>query len=55
MISKLSEEKKKELEKIIPLGRIAEPIDIVNPILFLCSSMSSYMTGCCLDINGGQL
>ena len=45
----------KAIEKNIPLNRLAEPIDIVKPILFLCSSLSSYMTGCCLDINGGQL
>lgn len=55
MIKGLSNKKIKEIENQIPLKRLAEPIDIVKPILFLCSSLSSYMTGSCLDINGGQL
>jgi 3-oxoacyl-[acyl-carrier protein] reductase len=37
----------------IPLGRLAEPEDIVGPILFLLSDASRYMTGQCLWINGG--
>ena len=37
----------------IPLGRIAEPIDITGPILFLLSDASRYMTGQVLHVNGG--
>jgi len=51
---KLTNKQISNLEKNIPMNRIAKPIDIVKPILFLCSSLSSYMTGCCLDVNGGQ-
>ena len=38
---------------MIPLKRIATPVDIVEPILFLLGSGSSYMTGQVLWINGG--
>lgn len=38
---------------MIPLKRIATPIDIVEPILFLLGSGSAYMTGQVLWINGG--
>ena len=38
------------------LGRIGEPRDVVGPILFLASpSMSGYVTGQILHVNGGQL
>ncbi len=37
----------------IPLKRIATPIDIVEPMLFLLGSGSAYMTGQVLWINGG--
>lgn len=49
---------KKQLEELssnIPLRRIANIDEIVNPILFLCSEGASYIHGACLDINGGQL
>ncbi len=39
--------------RAIPLGRIAEPEDVVGPILFLLSGASRYMTGQVLHVNGG--
>jgi NAD(P)-dependent dehydrogenase (short-subunit alcohol dehydrogenase family) len=44
-----------DLEKNIPLRRIATIEEIVKPIMFLCSSDASYIHGACIDINGGQL
>lgn len=37
-----------------PLGRIGEPEDIANVVLFLVSDLSSYMTGQTLFVNGGS-
>ncbi|NNE93024.1 MAG: SDR family oxidoreductase, partial [Verrucomicrobiales bacterium] len=37
----------------IPLGRFAEPEEISNVILFLCSDLASYMTGQTIHVNGG--
>ena len=39
--------------KITPLARIAEPDDIVGPIMFLLGSDSKFMTGQTLWVNGG--
>jgi NAD(P)-dependent dehydrogenase (short-subunit alcohol dehydrogenase family) len=39
--------------KTIPLGRIAEPIDIAHPVLFLCSKGSNFITGQTLMVDGG--
>lgn len=38
----------------IPMGRLATPEEIADMVLFLCSPMSSYMTGCGLVADGGM-
>jgi len=43
------------LEEKIPVRRIATISEQALPILFLCSEAASYMSGACIDINGGQL
>ena len=37
----------------VPMHRLGEPEDIADVVLFLASDMSRYMTGCCLNVNGG--
>lgn len=39
----------------VPLRRMAEPGDIVGPILFLLGPASAYVTGQTLHVNGGLL
>jgi NAD(P)-dependent dehydrogenase (short-subunit alcohol dehydrogenase family) len=43
-----------ELGKTVPLGRIAEPEDIADVVLFLASDQSRYMTGTLVEVNGGK-
>ncbi|MGX1309485.1 NAD(P)-dependent dehydrogenase (short-subunit alcohol dehydrogenase family) [Amorphus suaedae] len=38
-----------------PLGRVGEPDELVGPVLFLVSDMSSYVTGVLLPVDGGYL
>ena len=45
---------KKELEKTIPIRRIATPQEQADVILFLVSEMSNYVAGAAIDSNGGQ-
>jgi 3-oxoacyl-[acyl-carrier protein] reductase len=40
---------------LIPLRRFGRPEEVAMPILFLASSMSSYMTGEVVNINGGSV
>jgi NAD(P)-dependent dehydrogenase (short-subunit alcohol dehydrogenase family) len=47
------EEIKKAREKIVPLGRIAKPLDVANAVLFLASAEASYITGQVIAVDGG--
>jgi 3-oxoacyl-[acyl-carrier protein] reductase len=38
----------------IPLGRLGQPADVAEVVLFLASPMSDYLTGLVIDINGGM-
>lgn len=49
----IPEENRKMMIKNVPLGRFAEPSEIGDVILFLCSDLSSYVTGQTLHVNGG--
>ena len=58
MIAHRDEEgQKAALEKIRqmpPIGRLGQPIDIANAILFLASDASSFMTGSEVIVDGGM-
>lgn len=53
-----SEEYQRRLQRIgvgkIPLGRLGEPGEIADVVLFLCSEMSAYMTGQTVYVSGGS-
>ncbi|MDX1784768.1 SDR family NAD(P)-dependent oxidoreductase [Roseovarius sp. ZX-A-9] len=42
------------LNATVPLGRIAEPEDIADVILFLASDAARYMCGALVPVNGGK-
>jgi NAD(P)-dependent dehydrogenase (short-subunit alcohol dehydrogenase family) len=39
----------------VPLGRVGQPSETAQAIVWLCSSAASYVTGTCLDVDGGAL
>jgi 3-oxoacyl-[acyl-carrier protein] reductase len=39
--------------KTVPLGRMGEAEEVANVIAFLASDAASYVTGCCVQVDGG--
>ena len=55
MFDALAESERNEVLNAIPLKRMPEIDECVQPVLFLASDAASYMTGTVLDVNGGRL
>ena len=53
-IDKVPDELKKQLVATVPLGRLAEPRDVAAAVTFLASEDAQFMTGVCLDVDGGR-
>ncbi len=55
MMSQVSEPARTELARSIALGRLGQPEEIANAVVFLCSPLASYINGCILEADGGYL
>jgi len=53
MLGEVKDEVKAEYLKQIPAGRLGQPEDVANAVLFLASEESSYITGQVLPVTGG--
>ena len=49
-----SPELRKKFVATIPLGRMSRPLDVANAALFLCSDEAEFLTGVCLEVDGGR-
>ena len=54
MTNKIDQNYKEILKSRIPLDRFGEPKEVANTVLFLCSSLSDYITGETIHVNGGM-
>jgi 3-oxoacyl-[acyl-carrier protein] reductase len=43
-----------EVARDIPAGRLGDPSELADVIVFLCSDRSSYVTGVTLGVDGGM-
>lgn len=50
----MSEEFTKAFLSTVPLGRLGEPEDVANAVLFYASNMSAYVTGGVMECSGGS-
>jgi 3-oxoacyl-[acyl-carrier protein] reductase len=48
-----SEQDIQNIQRMIPMQRLAEPEEIARLVSFLCSEQNTYLTGQCLVIDGG--
>lgn len=55
MTSALTEAQKEEILKKVPMQKLGRPEDIADAALFLASSMSDYVTGQVITVDGGML
>lgn len=49
-----TEEKYEQFRATVPLGRLSKPQDVANAALFLCSDEAEFLTGVCLEVDGGR-
>jgi len=54
MTDKLSDEVKKKMTELIPMGKLGTPEDIAGAVIFLVSPAADYITGQVLAVNGGM-
>jgi 3-oxoacyl-[acyl-carrier protein] reductase len=47
-------ENRKKFVSTIPLGRMSTPLDIANAALFLASDEAIFVTGTCVEVDGGR-
>ncbi len=47
-------EKRAQFRATIPLGRLSTPLDIANAALFLASDEAEFITGACIEVDGGR-
>ena len=55
MTAGLSEAIKEKALEDIPLGKMGEPKDVANAVLFLASDQASYITGQVVNVDGGMV
>ena len=53
-LDRLPDELRRQLVATIPLGRLSEPRDVAAAVLFLASDDAAFLTGVCLDVDGGR-
>ncbi|CAI7600039.1 unnamed protein product [Penicillium pancosmium] len=49
-----SRERLQKIEDLLPMKRVAQPMDIANAVWYLATEQSSFVTGTTLEVDGGR-
>lgn len=55
MTDEISEDAKQKAAEMIPLKKLGTPDNVADTVLFLASSMSDYLTGVVIPVDGGMV
>ena len=55
MTNVLDDRVRENLLSNIPMGRMGQPEEVANAVVFLASSQSSYITGSTIFVDGGMI
>jgi 3-oxoacyl-[acyl-carrier protein] reductase len=47
-------ERRAQFIATVPLGRLSRPLDVANAALYLASDEAEFITGACLEVDGGR-
>jgi NAD(P)-dependent dehydrogenase (short-subunit alcohol dehydrogenase family) len=50
----MTAERREEIVRGVPLGRLGQPLDVARACLFFASELSDFITGEVMDVNGGM-
>lgn len=53
-VDRLDEAAEAALTANVPMGRVTQPQDVANAVTYLASDQAAFLTGVCLDVDGGR-
>ena len=53
-LGKMTDEMRAGVVEGIPMGRMSDPVDVANAVMYLASDEAGFLTGVCLDVDGGR-
>ena len=53
IVAELATKAGKDKVATIPVGRVAQPLEVASAVQYLCSDNAAYITGQTINVNGG--